>query len=286
MAEQDNAVTGQEQDAPVADTGVATGSEDTSSTATDAENSGDATDAGSSGQQQAGKESSFPKEKIDEITKLRSRSREEREARIRAEAERDLYRRQAEEKQRAPTQQAPAVRASPRPEDYSDPDEFRAAQFNHAVETAVSNTLSQERAKLKRDSTLQSFTEREAAAAEKYADYTETTRDPTINQVVTPVMAEAILESDVGPDLHYYLAKHRSEALRIAQMSPVAAVRAIGRLEEKLSLGATNTPAQSGKPPAPFRPVSGTSRVESPVEKMSMDEYAAHWEKERAAGRI
>ena len=133
---------------------------------------------------------------------------------------------------------------------------------------------------------LRTFNERESKASEKYADYTEVTRDPSINQVVTPVMANAILGSEMGPELHYYLAKNRSEAMRIARLDPVAAVRAIGRIEEKLSLGATTTQASNGKPPPPFRTVTGTSKVDVRDEDLSMEQYAAKWEADRAAGRI
>lgn len=44
---------------------------------------------------------------------------------------------------------------------------------------------------------------------------------------------EALTESEVGPEVAYYLAENLDEAERISNLSPAAAARAIGRLESK-----------------------------------------------------
>lgn len=50
----------------------------------------------------------------------------------------------------------------------------------------------------------------------------------------TPAMVELLRESEVGPEIGVYLARNLDEAEQISQMSPVAAARAIGRIEAKL----------------------------------------------------
>lgn len=68
----------------------------------------------------------------------------------------------------------------------------------------------------------------------------------------TPVMDQAIMENENGPEIAYYLAKHPAEALRIYQLSPKAQEREIVRLESKVS---TVAPTSKPSAPAPIKPI-------------------------------
>lgn len=97
----------------------------------------------------------------------------------------------------------------------------------------------------------QTFASKVDKAVEKNPDYHEVVGNPTL--AITQHMAETILLLDNGPDVAYHLGRNPEEALRIAQMPPMAAAAALGRLEARLA-----TPAvQTTKAPAPVPTVGG-----------------------------
>jgi hypothetical protein len=97
---------------------------------------------------------------------------------------------------------------------------------------------------------------------------------------MTPPMQQAIMESDIGPKLAYYLANNPDEAEKIAAMSPIGAIRTLGRIEERL---ATAKPAvQTTNAPPPIRPTGARAAVTKDPGKMSDAEYAK-WRKSYAA---
>ena len=111
--------------------------------------------------------------------------------------------------------------------------------------------------------------------AKKYTDFaTKLKRKPQEGGPnITPVMAEALIESDMGVDVAYYLATNVKEAEKIAKLPPVAQARAIWELESKVQ--DQRKPAVSKAPP-PVKPVRGSSGNTKPVSEMSMAEYAAY----------
>lgn len=92
---------------------------------------------------------------------------------------------------------------------------------------------------------------------------------------ITPIMGQAILTSEIGPQVAYHLAKNPKEATEIAAMQPHAQLLALGRLEARLS--APPKP-KTTTTPDPISPIAGnraaSAATKSPHEE-SMDEYAA-----------
>ena len=107
----------------------------------------------------------------------------------------------------------------------------------------------------------QSFKAREVEALEKYEDYEEVTRSQ--NLPVTQAMAQAILESDMGPDVWYYLGNNAKEAARIAQLSPASQIREIGKIEAKLSATPVTPKVPTASPP--IKPVNTGKAVNDSV---------------------
>lgn len=100
---------------------------------------------------------------------------------------------------------------------------------------------------------------------------------------------QAILESDVGPHLAYYFAKHPDEAKRFTSMSATTALRQLGKLEDRLAEDADDEPApkaapapavEKSKAPAPITPVKD-GRAIDPGPANSFDEYRARRRAER-----
>lgn len=94
---------------------------------------------------------------------------------------------------------------------------------------------------------------------------------------------QAILESDVGPHLAYYFAKHPDEAKRYNAMSPTKALRELGRLEDRLEEDANDEPAakpspkteiETSKAPPPTARVKDARAVD-PGPAKSFEEYRA-----------
>lgn len=132
----------------------------------------------------------------------------------------------------------------------------------------------------------QTFKEKEQAFAAAHPDYEDVAKAEHVP--INQAMAEAIIESDEAPAIAYYLGQNLEEAHAIAQMSPIAAARAIGRIESKLSaktsVQSPATPAKTvTRAPEPVTILSGSPAVNKSYDDMSMDEYDAVRKKERAA---
>jgi hypothetical protein len=101
---------------------------------------------------------------------------------------------------------------------------------------------------------------------------------------ISPTVQQVILESDSGPALMYELAKNRDEYERINGLSPIAAARALGRIEAKVnSASSAETTQSAAKPkpkPKPIEPVgSNQSASTKSPDEMTYQEYKAWWAK-------
>lgn len=90
---------------------------------------------------------------------------------------------------------------------------------------------------------------------------------------VSPAMAQAITESDIGPRVALYLANHPDEAEAMLNLSPSATLRAVGRLEAKIE--AEGSKKQISGAPKPIKPVSGSGSGANsgPADNQSIDEW-------------
>ena len=91
----------------------------------------------------------------------------------------------------------------------------------------------------------------------------------------------AMLESESGAEILYHLAKQPAELKRIAALSPVSAVREIGKLEAALTKSSSapenGTPRITGapKPPPPTGRPSKTSS-DTPEEAAKRGDFRAY----------
>lgn len=117
--------------------------------------------------------------------------------------------------------------------------------------------------------------ERVEGAKKVYPDFADVVGNATIE--IKNHIYQAIVESEVGPEVAYYLAQNPAEAQRLNSMSPISAVRMIGKLEEMLldpAQGAPRTSApaapQAAPAPAPSAaPVSPTAKGTSAPEPIN-----------------
>ena len=130
----------------------------------------------------------------------------------------------------------------------------------------------------------ESLTDFNSEGSAKYKDFVDkVSREPKDGgPQITHMMAEALMESDVGIDVAYYLATHVKESAEIAKLPPMQQIRALYDLEAKVSQPKA---APVSKAPPPVKPVRGGSASASkPVSEMSMAEYYAYRKKQLNGG--
>lgn len=156
--------------------------------------------------------------------------------------EREQQLRQQELQSKAPPAELPSA------------DQFESVEaYAEALATRkAEELLSQKAAQQREQEAIRAYYDREEEAMEKYDDYKQVVYNPNIP--ISQVMAETIRESNIGPDLAYYLGSNPQEAHRIAQLSPYLQAKEIGKLELKFE---TNPPAKkTSSAPAPINPVT------------------------------
>lgn len=190
-----------------------------------------------------------------------------------------------EQQQQAETPQKEATPERPQEDQYEDYSEYLEAVADWKAEVKLreyQQRQEQERRQTQAQQTKQQKQQTFVENAQKMqADA------PDFWQVATTfpmsdAMEEAILDSEQGPQVAYHLGQHPEQATRIAQMSPYAAAREIGRLEQKLSI--PTKPATTSAPD-PVKPVggSGEGRTKTP-DQMSTKEWMA-WRNKQAFNR-
>jgi hypothetical protein len=179
----------------------------------------------------------------------------------------------------------------PKESDFPDPIEYAAAKAIWGAEQRLTEREAksagaaaeaakreaEEISQRERGVVVQSWTAQVAEAKARYADYEAVALSNDVP--VTQAMGDIIMTSDVGPDVLYHLGQNRGLAAQIAQMHPVEAARAIGRIEATLSLPKARTETNA---PTPINPVRGSAGASLNPEKLSMEDYIAA----RRAGKI
>lgn len=110
-------------------------------------------------------------------------------------------------------------------------------------------------------------TEKIYADAEKLSGLDRDDLDEVVGKF-TPVIAQALVESDVSAKLLTHMATHPEDLQRIAALSPARQAAEIGKLETRL----TNT-AKPPKTPAPIDPVGGGQSPIKNLATMGAEDY-------------
>ena len=228
--------------------------------------------------------------RFSEITKQREQARQEaaqeREARQRLESELAAIRQQQQ------PQQAKTADEKPQPSQFTDAFEYAEALADWSAEQALVRRDKedlQRRADEAQQKVISSWAQKVAAAKAEIPDFDDMVASSGV--AVSDPIRDAILESDVGPQILYHLAKEDDLARKIASMSPNAALREIGKLEarfEKQPETKPSNPVGKSKAPPPISPIrnaGGKADVEIGSDGQFHGSYQA-WKAARKAGRI
>ena len=232
--------------------------------------------------------------RFSELTKQREAARQEaqreREAREALEA-----RLQALEQSSQP-QKANGIDEEPQPHQFSDAFEYAKALAEYSAEKAVKERDRQEVEKqlaAERQKVVEAWAKKVEAAKTEMPDFEEMIESSDV--VVSDPVRDAIIESDVGPQILYHLAENPEIAEKLASKSVSAAMRELGKLEarfekeaEAASEKSSKTVAKKSNAPAPIKPLRGSSAA-TDIPMGSDGQFHGtfqQWKAARLAGKI
>ena len=237
--------------------------------------------------------------RFSELTKARKLAEEnaakEREQREQLEARLREY-----EERRNPQQKTAEdpIGVEPRADQFDDAFEYAKALAEWSAEKALYDRDQQDlnrKAEEERQKVLKTWSEKLQKAKPNLADFDEIVNSTQV--VVSNEVRDAIIESDVGPEILYHLAGLDGEEAERFQALPMAkALREIGKLEARFEKqeAAEETAVRSkpvvqkSKAPAPLSPIRATgSAMDTPIG--SDGEFHGSfqaWKAARKAGKI
>ena len=204
--------------------------------------------------------------RFSELTKQREEAR--KEAQREREQRESLENRLKELEERAtPRPVEVQENVKPQPHQFNDAFEYAEALAEWSTEQALINRDKQEaerRAQEERNKVLDGWNKRLNDAKADLPDFDDMVASSDV--VVNDHIRDAILESDVGPQILYHLAENPELADKLNSGSPISALRQIGRLEAQFER--KEAPVAESKPsvarskaPAPINPIKTGSGV-------------------------
>lgn len=147
--------------------------------------------------------------------------------------------------------QAPVTGDPPDPKQFKDALEFSDALADWKV--------AERDARVQQTTVDTSFGERLDTFVDAHSDFDQVVRtDPNEGgPAISAYMMEVIKESDIGPEVAYYLGKNVAESHRIFALSPLQQAKELGRIEASLSSGNTPPARRTSSAPDPIKPVAG-----------------------------
>ena len=236
-------------------------------------------EADQSGQDGEGKDATAteePKEKkpnpklerrFSEITKQREAAREEarREREARESLEARLKELEAKVSPQPAQAEADEIGEEPKPEQFSDMYEYAKALAEYTADKKLMERDREEKARkaaAEQEQKFKAWADRVNAAKNDLPDFDDMVQSSDVR--VSDPVRDAIIESEHGPQILYYLAENSEFAKKLADMSVVSAVREIGKIEARFVRDATKDSAPEVKPvvgkskaPAPINPLRG-----------------------------
>ena len=198
--------------------------------------------------------------RFSEITKQREAAREE--ARLEREQRERLETRVKElEGKVTPQAQAPQddIGEEPTPDQFSDMYEYAKALAEYTADKKMAERDQQDlnrKAAAEQEVKFKAWADRVNAAKSNLPDFDDMVQSSEVR--VSDPVRDAIIESEHGPQILYYLAENTEFAQKLAGMSLVSAVREIGKIEARYE--------RDAKAPVPdVKPVVGKSKAPAPI---------------------
>jgi hypothetical protein len=169
---------------------------------------------------------------------------------------------------------ADVLKERPKADDFNSHDDYVEALAEWKADQRLDLKLKErddaakaEADKLEGQKVIETWKERQGDARKRYEDYDDVTDS---DAPLTPTITEAILTSEVGADLAYWLGKNPDAAERLVKLTPIAQAREMGKIEAKIqseleaSKGEKKEDPEKGtgkrEKPAPISPLKGDGK--------------------------
>lgn len=181
----------------------------------------------------------------------------------------------------------------PRADQFSDLDEYTKAVKEWVaddVRRKDAAAQAESAQKSKQETIIKGWNERQAAVKVAIPDYVETLAASDLK--VSDAIRDAVIESDVGPELLYHLAKNPDLVAELNAMTPAKSLIKFGKLEDKLTPSSESKPAakviEISKAPTPISPLKGSTSVTTNGldAKGEFHGTADEWRRLRQSGKI
>ena len=201
--------------------------------------------------------------RFSEITKQREAARDE--ARREREARQSLEARLKElEAKVAPPAEQPddGLGEEPKPEMFNDMYEYAKALAEYTADRRLNERDKEDKARkaaADQEVKFKAWADRVNAAKNDLPDFDDMVQSSDVR--VSDPVRDAIIESEHGPKILYYLAENAEFAKKLSDMSIVSAVREIGKIEGRFDKSDAKPDVRSvvgkSKAPAPITPLRG-----------------------------
>lgn len=170
-----------------------------------------------------------------------------------------------------------------------DEDKYQAALLDFLsakAEVTARDALKKEREQEAEATRKTSFQKRQDDFIKSHPEYREKVLENE-SLPITQEMAQVISESEMGPEVAFYLAENEDKAAAIAQLSPFLQARELGRIEAKLEAAKAPPPPppKVSEAPPPVPKIEATDpKVEKDPKDMTDTEFAK-WRRRQIAQR-
>lgn len=147
----------------------------------------------------------------------------------------------------------------PQPEQFADMYEYAKALAEYTADKRLDERDREEKARkaaAEQEGKYKAWADRVNAAKNDLPDFEDMVQSSDVR--ISDPVRDAIIESEHGPKILYYLAENNEYAKKLSEMSVVSAVREIGKIEARFERTKPESKSVNvSKAPAPISPIRG-----------------------------
>jgi hypothetical protein len=200
--------------------------------------------------------------RFSEITKQREAARDEARREREAREALETRLRELESKVNPPAEKPQNdLGDEPQPEMFNDMFEYAKALAEYTADKKLLERDNEEKARkaaAEQEAKFSAWADRVNAAKNELPDFDDMVQSSEVR--VSDPVRDAIIESEHGPKILYWLAENTDYAKKLADMSAVSAIREIGKIEARFDKAKEPEPKAvvgKSKAPAPISPLRG-----------------------------
>jgi len=186
------------------------------------------------------------------------------------------------------TEGAPSEPQKPVRDNFASDDDYIQAQVDFQISKKLPEIQQRVQQATQQNTAVTVFQTRENELRKQNPDYDDIIAEASHIPIKNQIIADAIMMSDIGPDIRFHLAQNPEIMEKLNGMHPAKAATEIGKIESQLSNPRSAPAPVRPRAPAPIRSVvsNGVTVTVNP-ESMSMEDYVKYRNKARRdLGRV